>query len=791
MKILFYVEPLVEREDPLWKSPWLDFVKRFTYPLLSAGGDEHQCLAMVGEPLASTARDLLNDVAIVAIDPTSLLSRFGRSALDIASRWYRDKPGDVGVAQMAALVREAAGAFQPDVCISFSAAPFLRYAFPAAQVLYFEYGMFSRPPFPATAYLDPEGMYRSSYPMRHAAVLREREPQTDEVAVVDAVRTAFAPRLDQVGAPLLDAVRVARRSFRKAVLLPLQFSGYYAYDVNAAFTDQYDLLTQTLASVPEDCAVLVVEHPEHPVLKPATLQYLQQRHRNLVWLPESRGLYAAAQCLVPSVDAVVTVSSSVGWQTLLWRKPLLVVGSSHLDCIADSNDLSDLPRLLEPAPWPDWKERVLAWLLTHYFVPFDILFESPAAKLREVVSARAPVRLEAARVERLYVEAASRGDLLPALRGDQIHGLVGVETVVHLADRRVRSLERSLLRLGAEGGQLRVSLPSGAPVGRLQVRLADSPPVVAIRGLEIGQEGGPKEALSLGRIRPSGYSSQFALPGNVVLVGDTAPRSLLEFEVSLDGVTRPTLLVMELRRFSTSDLLYAAGVPRAARDESGEVQVEESKRSEQLTGNEARELTMPASIVGARNRALAESDERVEATYVLAADSRQRAETLYALLVERNTALEDARSRLAESATRAHQWATEALKRTDDLRAAEARLQQQQGIVGALQSALAASDAKRAHLLAESNEARAQVAELRHTIETTRAEAQRVADELNEEIVARGRWAVGLEKERDAERVRIEEQRGEISRLQVELASAAGQLHHARRDLAAVMNSTS
>ena len=71
-----------------------------------------------------------------------------------------------------------------------------------------------------------------------------------------------------------------------------------------------------------------------------------------------------------AVDAVLGVSSSLGWQALFWRKPLVALGRSHLARWADA-DADDTPKklayavavrewgvryrdvILDPAPTPN------------------------------------------------------------------------------------------------------------------------------------------------------------------------------------------------------------------------------------------------------------------------------------------------------------------------------------------------------------------------------------------------------------------------------------------------------
>lgn len=73
------------------------------------------------------------------------------------------------------------------------------------------------------------------------------------------------------------------------------------------------------------------------------------------------------QALLHHVDATVCVSSSLGLQSLLWRKPLAVVGHSHL---AAWSDVATLTNLHEAAgSHAPNRDGAFGWLMRHYFVP--------------------------------------------------------------------------------------------------------------------------------------------------------------------------------------------------------------------------------------------------------------------------------------------------------------------------------------------------------------------------------------------------------------------------------------
>lgn len=376
MRILFYVEPLVERENPSWKKGWIThFVSEITTALMAEGCDASAFGCIAPTPLGSIAREVLPSGRIATIDQSDLIPRFGASSLEVSIGWYRKTLGDSALDEMANMVKTRLGNFSPDICISFSPAPFLNRAFPGCKVFHLEFGLVSRQPFPETVYFDPIGMFQSGSLAKFAQAIKAYAPENSETSLLNQFREDFCQVLQGNRNPLHDYIGDTVRRFESLVLLALQFSNFYAYDSHARFKDQYDLLIHTLESVPRHIGVVVCEHPEHPVLTESTIQYLRSKYPNFIWHTIFREVYSVSYYLMSYVQGVVTVSSSVGMQTLLWRKKLAVVGSSHLDFIADSHEVDKLIPELN-SEWAPWKESVVTWLLSRFHLPFQPLCAS-------------------------------------------------------------------------------------------------------------------------------------------------------------------------------------------------------------------------------------------------------------------------------------------------------------------------------------------------------------------------------------------------------------------------------
>ncbi|WP_314408176.1 glycoside hydrolase family 99-like domain-containing protein [Pseudomonas kuykendallii] len=372
MNFLYYLEPFIERQRPFWKAGWLDFAKTFAKPLKEVGGDFR---LLIGEPLESEAlkRGFAREELYIA-DYQPFIGKVGRDYLDITSRWYNGEDGDV-LDVFAAYAERLLGDYKPDVIFSFSPAPFLKRVFPDAQILNIEVGMFSRKPFPMTLYFDACGMFRDSYLCRHAAAINAFRAGPEALHFISQLRERYLDDGLRKLLPIAEDIYGERlNAFSRSVLLPLQFSDYYAFDANCEFSSQFDYLQHVLRNVSADIAVVVTEHPENPAVTDEIYSYLKARHPNLIWDARGRDIYACSQLVLLLCDAVVTVTSSVGMHALFYQRPLIALGDSYMTPFADAHRLECLDDVLAKG-FDAARDHALYWLFSHYYVLFESIYD--------------------------------------------------------------------------------------------------------------------------------------------------------------------------------------------------------------------------------------------------------------------------------------------------------------------------------------------------------------------------------------------------------------------------------
>nr|WP_255570719.1 hypothetical protein [Cohnella sp. CFH 77786] len=178
---------------------------------------------------------------------------------------------------------------------------------------------------------------------------------------------AAIQRLLLAKSPFRHFISSYKKRFDRLVLLPLQFSGYYLFDSICDYQSQFEYLTDVLEKVPRNIGVVVTTHPEYKGLTDEVLAYVQEKYPHFIYDKQFEDYYASSQYLMGEVDGVITVSSSIGLQTLFWDNKLISIGKGFLSFMADGTDLDHVQFVLnEPV---DNKDELLYWIMTRYAVP--------------------------------------------------------------------------------------------------------------------------------------------------------------------------------------------------------------------------------------------------------------------------------------------------------------------------------------------------------------------------------------------------------------------------------------
>lgn len=216
--------------------------------------------------------------------------------------------------------------------------PFLEELFPEALVVHQMPGAFSRAPFPATTTFDVDGLYRDGAIHKHSYEIIDHSSLHKSETLKhfrDNIKNVYGKL------PPLYEAELKKHSFENLALLPLQVSNHYAFISDTPYASQIDLLHDALANTPENVGLVATQYVSpkisDTVLNTQTYPLLKASWPNLIYSSEFDKTQTISQHLLPQVSKVITCSSSVGMQAMLWSRNLDILGETFLSNYSDSH----------------------------------------------------------------------------------------------------------------------------------------------------------------------------------------------------------------------------------------------------------------------------------------------------------------------------------------------------------------------------------------------------------------------------------------------------------------------
>jgi hypothetical protein len=378
MRVACFVNPLVQASGPGFNYGGVETLAKLLQPLRREARCE--CMLITGGWFKEWARrngkaHLLTGLRTIWLDELLLYRRIRDLgefpiALDRAVH-QADDAEQPALRVIAEVVARNVNGFEPDIIIGFAGqSNCLRKLWPTALRMHIERGYFGRHPYPVSFYFDHLGTHAGSAIARVGGLKLTYPVTSDGRVLVSRFRSQMAATFNA-----LDPFRCTdlRSRCDRVCLLPLQVSNEFSFDGLVNYRTQFEYLYDVLAAAPKDIAVIVTEHPSGgPILRrsgpSSNIDLLRRTFPTMIFLDEFRRYQSSSQFLVPRVDGVWSVSSSVGYQALLFNRLLGSPPSTELSNVSDATTLADFFGQLGQHK-PANVEPFLAWLLERYLVP--------------------------------------------------------------------------------------------------------------------------------------------------------------------------------------------------------------------------------------------------------------------------------------------------------------------------------------------------------------------------------------------------------------------------------------
>ena len=373
-KILFYLDPWIEKGNPQWKNAWAPLYLEYITALRERAKGPFEFFVITGNAQLTYFESQFDheDIFVSVVEQSELLDIFP-GPREAQESWYGDKYSKSQLSKMQDLIGSKIGDFVPDVIWSFvSAVPFLKKMFPQALTLNQELGMLGRAPLPITWYLDADGTFSNSFLVKNSKELKELSISRKEQLFVDEVRFLYRSAI-RAGQKFTRSNLDPKNQYRKLVLLPLQYNGHFVFDSMCEYQHQFDFLFDCMSRIPSDIGVVVTEHKNpvaEPVLNEGVISYMKTNFPNFIYSENLDSYTNSSLMVLELVDGVVSVSSTLGLQAMFLGKALFSVWESQLTPYSNVSKLEDIGDYFERENelYED-RDALIYYLLTRYYIP--------------------------------------------------------------------------------------------------------------------------------------------------------------------------------------------------------------------------------------------------------------------------------------------------------------------------------------------------------------------------------------------------------------------------------------
>ncbi|MDR2342160.1 MAG: hypothetical protein LBD84_03850 [Campylobacteraceae bacterium] len=335
MKILFWIPPWMPCGDPLFFKNTLIKHLAPQANILSISGQD---IEMVLPEFLYSERDKLDKkIKLIRFGMAELVRLIGRIG-DPSIAIYKDAQNKI-VNRISERLSKNLSKTYDAIFLWESPVPFLEILYPKALIIHQMPGAFSRSPYPDTTIFDPIGLYKyGSLYNYYNEILNGIVKESDKRTILDYI---------DISKNCFDYLKPFKRedinnNCHSVAILPLQTSSHYAFRVDTKYENQTEYLFDILSSINENTSVVVTQYASSLISDRVITENLfvkiKKKWKNFYWCKEFDAIPGISQYLLPETDSVITCSSSIGIQAMLYNKKLIVPCNTFLKPFESSDN---------------------------------------------------------------------------------------------------------------------------------------------------------------------------------------------------------------------------------------------------------------------------------------------------------------------------------------------------------------------------------------------------------------------------------------------------------------------
>jgi hypothetical protein len=310
MRVLFYLEPALFRDDPLTLLPWAGWVARIAKA--NAGRLDVSC---AGNRLLMAELRSFSPVARYVLTQFEVLEDADFDRVRYARDLFREEESEPENGRLLSALRRLAEAARPDVVVSFSQNRYLRRAF-QTPVLFSEMGPLPRSCCRPSLFFDVVGhQVPSSLSYAGGRALHQVLDDERAASLTSLLEPVTSTLRTDGASESVRAFLAERADGHKLALLATQPRDWLTYEGAGPAIAPADLLLLWAARLPPAWVGIVSYHPAQR-LPVGAERLLAEEQDNLLFLPHEEAS-GRSEFVIPHVDGIVTISSTVALQGAL------------------------------------------------------------------------------------------------------------------------------------------------------------------------------------------------------------------------------------------------------------------------------------------------------------------------------------------------------------------------------------------------------------------------------------------------------------------------------------------
>lgn len=367
VNVLIYPEPIVFLEQVEKNMNFANVsLEKLIRPLSAVKNRKYKFWIVCNE-FHKIDEFIRHNVQVIIVSQRELTDNWKYNPIQLQEQWNSGEYNDIVLNYYCELFKKKVN-FKPDIIFSFIFREvFLEKLFNNTLFFCYNPGIIKNSPYPHTASyaIGDFGRMFDSYVSEYWDQIKAQHKLTEYNKKLLYEFKTKSRSLIQRKNPFIDIIKQYKKDFKYLYLLPLTIPYNMLLPKQKTYHSEFHLLLDVLDNTPENVGIIVTTHPLYmDYLDEKMIVSLKKKYKHFLNDPSFKKYLCSSQFLLPEIDGVIGLTSSVGIQSLLFDKKIISLGETYLDCIRDASSFAEFSMKLDhPATN---KDDLLFWYLTRY-----------------------------------------------------------------------------------------------------------------------------------------------------------------------------------------------------------------------------------------------------------------------------------------------------------------------------------------------------------------------------------------------------------------------------------------